>query len=365
MNTKSKNIAICITFAALFAVGFFLCVFMPKPAYSNSERRTLAVIPALSADTVWSGRFMSDFETYAVDAFPFRDTFRMIKAMTAGGIFLRQDNNGIYVADGYISAIEYPLDETSLDRAAERFRYICEKYLTDKNAVFLSVIPDKNCFLAQGSGHPAMDYADFEKKMQNKTDFAEYISISDLLERDDYYRTDTHWRQEKITDVAHRLVQSMGTAIVEDYETHVWEQDFYGVYHGQAALPIPPDTLQYMTGDAIDNCRVYDWQNEKEIPVYNMAYATGRDPYEMFLSGSLSLLTIDNPNAQTGKHLILFRDSFGSSIAPLLISGYSQITLVDIRYIHPDNLGRFIDFEGCDVLFLYSTLVLNHSDAMK
>ena len=36
--------------------------------------------------------------------------------------------------------------------------------------------------------------------MANLADFAEYISISDLLERDDYYKTDTHWRQEKITD---------------------------------------------------------------------------------------------------------------------------------------------------------------------
>ena len=85
----------------------------------------------------------------------------------------------------------------------------------------------------------------------------------------------------------------------------------------------------------------------------------------MFLSGSLSLLTIKNPHARTGKKLVLFRDSFGSSIAPLLISGYAQIDLVDIRYIHPDHLGRYIDFDACDVLFLYSTLVLNHSDAIK
>ena len=85
----------------------------------------------------------------------------------------------------------------------------------------------------------------------------------------------------------------------------------------------------------------------------------------MFLSGSLSLLTIENPNTRTDKKLIMFRDSFGSSIAPLLISGYSQITLVDIRYIHPDYLGQFVDFESCDVLFLYSTLVLNHSDTIK
>ena len=85
----------------------------------------------------------------------------------------------------------------------------------------------------------------------------------------------------------------------------------------------------------------------------------------MFLSGSLPLLTITNQAAETDRELILFRDSFGSSIAPLLTSGYRKITLVDIRYLHPDVLNRYIEFDGQDVLFLYSTLVLNHSETLK
>jgi len=365
MNARKKNIIVCTVFALFFAAGSLSCVFWPKPEYSDSERRSLAEMPKLSAASLWNGRFMSDFEAYAVDTFPCRDTFRKIKALTAGGIFFRQDNNGIYVADGFISAQEYPLNEASLERAVERFSYICETYLTKENRIFLSVIPDKNCFLAKESGHLSIDYDEFEKRMEEEADFAEYIRISDLLERDDYYRTDTHWRQEKITDVAERLAQSMGAELSRDYEIHTLTQDFYGVYYGQAALPSAPDTLQYMTGEAIDRCLVYDWQNEREISVYDMERAVGQDPYEMFLSGSLSLITIDNPEALTDKKLVIFRDSFASSLAPLLISGYSGITLVDIRYIHPEHLGRFLDFEGSDVLFLYSTLVLNHSDTIK
>ena len=108
-----------------------------------------------------------------------------------------------------------------------------------------------------------------------------------------------------------------------------------------------------------------DWQNGREIPVYSMEKAEGKDPYEMFLSGPLSLVTIENPLAREGKRLIIFRDSFGSAMAPLLASGYSEITLADIRYMHPDNLGKFVDLEGCDVLFLYSNLVLNNIETLK
>ena len=41
------------------------------------------------------------------------------------------------------------------------------------------------------------------------------------------------------------------------------------------------------------------------------------DPYSVFLSGSKSLLTITNPSADTDRELVIFRDSFASSLAPL------------------------------------------------
>ena len=63
--------------------------------------------------------------------------------------------------------------------------------------------------------------------------------------------------------------------------------------------------------------------------------------------------------------LIVFRDSFGSSLAPLLVQGYARVTLVDIRYLQPELLGQLLDFHGQDVLLLYSTLVLNSAGAIK
>ncbi|MDE7311904.1 MAG: hypothetical protein K2N87_09890 [Eubacterium sp.] len=365
MKNKENKTA-CLLFAGFLFTGGLLCLCLPKSEYSYTERRRLSSIPELSAESVWSGRFMSDFENYAADTFPVRDTFRTIKALAAEGIFHRLDHNGIYAADGYLAAMEYPMQIQSLHHAANRFRYLCEAFLTDENRVYLSVIPDKNCFLAKNHGRLCMDYAEFEKSMAKLSDFAEYIKISDLLELDDYYRTDPHWRQEKIVDVANRLAQSMGAPLAADgLGAHTVCHSFYGVYYGQAALPFAPDTLRYLTNETIERCQVYDWQNQKEILVYDMEKAAGRDAYEMFLSGALSLITMESPSAQTGRRLVLFRDSFGSSIAPLLLGGYDKITLVDIRYIHPQLLEKLVDFEGCDVLFLYSTLVLNHSDTLK
>ena len=85
----------------------------------------------------------------------------------------------------------------------------------------------------------------------------------------------------------------------------------------------------------------------------------------MFLGGTKALLTIENPNAETDRELVIFRDSFGSSLVPLLAEGYAKITLIDIRYIAPARLGKWVDFSGKDVLFLYSTPVLNSSETIK
>ena len=88
------------------------------------------------------------------------------------------------------------------------------------------------------------------------------------------------------------------------------------------------------------------------------------DMYNVFLSGAKALLTIKNPNASTRRELIVFRDSFGSSITPLLVQDYSTVTVVDLRYIDYRLLEQYVTFRGKDVLFLYNTQVLNTTPLM-
>ena len=132
-----------------------------------------------------------------------------------------------------------------------------------------------------------------------------------------------------------------------------------------------PEELIYLTNEALAGCIVTDYASEDEryvtTGVYTIASAASEDGegYDMFLDGAKSLLTIENPASTTDKELIIFRDSFGSSIAPLLVEGCSSVTLVDIRYLASSRLGGFVDFTGCDVLFLYSAGVLNNSSTLK
>ncbi len=352
---KIKHILTTTLMAALLFGISLWCLFGEKPDYSDSERRLLAAFPDITLDAIISGEFAGDFEDYAVDRFPARDTWRSIKAYTRLGLFLQKDNNGLYQKDGYLSKLEYPMDPKMADHAIRLFTKIKEKYLTN-NAIYFSMIPDKNCYLADLS----IDYTAFETYMADGLPFAENISIADLLAAEDYYKTDTHWRQEQITDVADRLATAMETALSGNYEKTTLETPFNGVYVGQSALICQPDTITYLTNETIDGFSV-----EGAKGVYDLSLAGGKDPYELFLSGNQPIITIQNPANASGKRLILFRDSFGSSMAPLLAEGYSETVLVDLRYVSTDMLGQFVDFENADVLFLYSTLLLNSSLGMK
>lgn len=368
MKEKRKAFLTLFPTAAVLFVFAVWCFLKTPDSYSDSERRALAAMPKLTLSSVLSGDFMDDFEAYSADQFPLRENFRNLKATAELKLFHKLDHHGIYLMDGYLSKLDPSADTRMLDHAAERFSWIYETYLKDKDAnLYFSIIPDKNKFLAAENGYPAMDYDMVEHYMREKTDYMEYIEISELLTIEDFYKTDTHWKQECIVDIAEKISEAMGIKSRSDYTENVSPDPFYGVYCGQSALPMPPDTLTYLTNEILDSCIVTscDTGLPVSVPLYDTKELSGKDPYEMFTSGSDALITIENPNADTEKELILFRDSFGSSIAPLLAGGYSKITLVDIRYIQSSMLDHFIDFNDQDVLFLYSTILLNSSMGMR
>lgn len=365
MDKKINKIYV-ITFGILFFGISFFAWFKPEDEFSYTERRTLDKFPVFNKETILNGKFMSEFEDYTLDQFPFRDGFRSIKSLNHIYVFRQKDNNDVYIVDGYVSKIDYPLSEKAMNNAISKFSSIYRTYIDGTDAkVYYSIIPDKNCFLAEKNGYPSYSLSEMEEYMSKKLSNMTYINISDELSVDDFYYTDTHWKQENIGDVAKVLSKEMGVVLEAEYEKVALDNPFYGVYYGQLGLPIKPDNITYLNHKKFEDCIIINHETGKEITMYNMEKAKGRDPYEMFLSGSISVITIENPNATTNKELVIFRDSFGSSLSPLLVEGYSKITMIDARYINERMIGYYVDFDNQDVLFIHSSSVINNQTAFK
>lgn len=339
----------------------------PPKELSLSERRKLQQFPLLSVNSVLSGEFMTEFEKYCLDQFPKRDLFRTLKAVTSFYVFSQKDSNGIVMYDGYALQLEKELNESSVYGAAKKFTYIYDTYLKGtKTNIYLSIIPDKGYFSSEKSKFPTMDYDKLFSIMQQEMTFSKYIQISDALKLTNYYKTDTHWRQETLIEVSEIISNAMGaTKTHKEYIKNTAPALFQGVYYGQSALPLKSESIYYLTNSVLDDCIVFNAETNKTGGLYDTDKLYSRDPYEFFLTGASPIIVIDNPNCNEARELVIFRDSFASSLAPLLVEEYSKITLIDTRYIGPDLIGNYIDFNNQDVLFLYSTLILNSSATLR
>ena len=361
MNDKIRRYG-AFLLAAVWAALILFAWFKPDGDFSDAERRPLEQMPELSLSTLVNGKFMAGFEDYTLDQFPLRDGFRQLKSLFHYYVLNQKDNNEIYIADGYAAEMEYPLDIGSLDKALQQFNKVYNKYLKNQGStVFTAIIPDKSYYLAEDNGYLAMDYETLFSQVKEEMPWATHVDLTDCLTIEDYYRTDTHWRQERLIPVAQKLAEAMGLTIPQasDFTLVAMDRPFYGVYYGQAALPMEAETMYLMENAVTQGCTLYNHETGMTTAVYDLEKLNAKDPYDVFLSGAQSLLTVKNPNAKTDRELIVFRDSFASSLIPLLLQDYAKVTLIDIRYINAEFLERFVEFKGQDVLFLYSTLVLN------
>ncbi len=363
-----KNNLLVTVFACILAVASVTCWLKPETAYSDAERRPLTNLGEITAESVANGEFVANIETYTADQFPLRDYFRKIKSFFVYGFLNKSDNNGLFIKNDHVSKLEYPEKPDMAKHATDKLTAIYNTYLKDTDVkAYLSIVPDKNYYLIGTDRYPSINYTEFMKNFAESVPFAENIDITPHLTIDDFYKTDSHWKQENIIPLTKFLANRMDVEISESYTENILDNPFYGVYAGQIALDVAPDTIKYMTNDVINNMSVnyYPMGEAESGDMYDMEKAYGKDPYEMFLSGTMPLITIDNPAAKTDKELILFRDSYGSSIAPILATGYKKVTLVDIRYMNSSMIGSFIDFTNQDVLFMYSTTILNNSLALR
>ena len=357
-----KTISLILVLALWASLAAFAWV-KPAAEFSDAERRPLEQFPAVSGKELLSGQFMKDFADYAVDQFPLRDSFRTLNAYLTYYLLGKGDNNGIYLHDGYAAKMEYPMDEASIQNAVNRFTELYELYLTDCNIRF-ALVPDKSCYLAQEAGALALDYDALYDRMAQALPWAQLLDLRESLSIDDYYRTDTHWRQEQILPAARVIAEALGVTVPEFTMMQV-DRPFYGVYYGQAALPMEPDTMYHLTNEMLENCAVTIHDTGATAQVFDRTKLGSKDLYDVFLSGGAAVLEISNPDGQEGRELIVFRDSFGSSMVPLLLNDYETVWVFDTRYVNPSMLGQFVEFQGKDVLFLYSTLILNSSSALR
>lgn len=362
MKEKIGTISFIVVIFLIMILGFFL----PKKEVSFLERRTLQELPKwqmLKKDPV---NFFKKIDSYLLDHFPFRDDFRKLKGITLDKVYLKHENHGVLEEEGMLFNIEPTLNEKSIAHLTNKINKVINDYELSENLYF-AMVPDKNYYLDK-INIPKLDYDHLQvllKEQLNKN-----INIFDLttsLNLNSYYQTDIHWRQEKLEPVVQKIREEMNLDFYPFPSKKEMYSPFYGALYGRVSTRLKADTINYLSNESISNAIVYNYEKKEYQKVYQPEYLQHIDSYDIFLAGATPLLFIENKLQSNGKELILFRDSFSSSLVPLLIDNYSKITLIDLRYVSSDLLKEIkeINFINADILFLYSIPIINNSFTIK
>lgn len=275
---------------------------------------------------------------------------------------LTPDENGmIKLGDMYIES-PAEMDRDAIIRFAEKMIALRDQNFAENN-VYLSVIPDKSNYardqIAQYFNHESM-LATISECLYDW----DVIDISGALALSDYYLTDPHWNQKDILGVVDVLGQEMGFSIDHSAFT-VQNYDAFTGSYGRLVENIEPETITWLTSAYTNAATVDNMQTPSGTMVYNTDMLDSDTAYNVFLSGLSPLTVINSPEAKRDAHLVLITDSYGSSLAPLLLEQYSKVTVVDLRFMPSAQLSQYVDAEGADVLMIFGAAVVNNSSILK
>ncbi|MDR0948661.1 MAG: hypothetical protein LBM69_03995 [Lachnospiraceae bacterium] len=378
IGTRKKSYigTLCVFLVLIYGL-FIANLWIESPALSLSERRVLQKMPKLEPDEILSGTFSEEFEEYTADHFVLRDTFRTLRSAVIYGLYRQTDKDGIYYHKGDAGKFEQLKDETIVEFATHI--QALSTIFQEANQYY-AAIPDKSIYADRD--YPGYDPDETKQVLAKQLPHMTAIDFVNTLQKESFYQTDLHWNQPLLWDVTEALGAAMGFrgSVAEDF-TAKEIGSFHGVYAGQAALPMPKEPMIYMEPN--DPVNVYFYTPSTEPTdvaesefsqtdwtlgtMYELEDFEGYDPYDIFLGGITPLICLENERVTPQRDLWLFRDSFGSSLAPLLTGVYSRIYLVDLRYIGSAKIAELYQERISaaqtpltDVLYLYSTQVIGN-----
>ncbi len=360
MSDKIKDIVVTLVFLFTIIILFLINVIKKDTDISTAERRKLATMPNLTTKSLFDGTYFKKFDSYVTDQFIERDAFRKIKIDIE--LSTKGEYNNLYMHDDYIIEEIFPLNSNSINNLTNKINYVKNTYLNNNSNIYYTIIPDKNYFV--NKGNLKLDYNKLQDIMKSNLTNINYINIFDKLTLDNYYKTDTHWKQEDLYNVAHTIANQMNFSITNNNVINT-VTTFKGSYASRLSVTKDIDTIKTISNLSILNSSVYNYDTKKYTKIYDYNKLKSLDKYDIYLSGASSIIDIVNPTSISNKELIVFRDSYGSSLIPLLIDGYKKITVVDIRYVSSRILDKYIKFNNQDILFMYSVLTINNSFSIR
>lgn len=328
--------------------------------FSEQENRNLAQFPEMTAESIFSGAFMSEFEIYLADQFPARDACIRLKTAirrAAGQKLI----DGYYLAkDDYLIPEESVCDWRRVEELiglinefSGRFDGINVSFMLAPTAV--SIYADKLPYTADVSQTETM--ALIEAGLDSTVS---YIDLYPVLyadrETELYYRTDHHWTTRAAYGAFVQYAKSLGIAVADDgYVFYPVTDEFQGTCASGSGIYETLDVIEICVPVDSEGSYVVNYVEEmkKTATLFDGSRLELKDKYQVFMGGNHAQVEIKT-NAGTGRNLLLIKDSYGNCMVPMLTPHFDKIVVVDPRYFCGD-IGEVMQINRInEVLFLYN-----------
>lgn len=98
--------------------------------------------------------------------------------------------------------------------------------------------------------------------------------------------------------------------------------------------------------------------------IYFRDWLSKKDKYSSFFNGNKPLETVYS-KAEGGRKLLVFKDSYAHSLVPFLMNHYSEITMIDLRYLSR-QVNEVVDVKSYDqILFIYNADTFNTDKSIQ
>lgn len=342
----------------IFPVIFFIS---DKKDFSETENRSLEKRPEISVESVADKSYMNGIEAYLSDHFPARINWVKAK-LNLERLSGKELINGIYITDDRMYEKLPGPDYDEIDLSVNSINKFAEMYDTK---TFIMISPT-SAGIYKDELEPYLPQVD-QKKLINEIygKFAENVHKIDIFSamysaRDEYiyYRTDHHWTSKGAFTAYKAAARKMGLPCYEDYDVEKAADDFRGTFYSKCLYDgIKPDQIDiFKPGNNVVaySLTLNDGINEEYArDIYFPEFLETNDKYCLFLGHNRALTKIKT-NADTKRKLLLIKDSYANSFVPFLIQNYSEISVIDLRYVKTCITDYADPNEFDHTLFLYN-----------
>ena len=369
---KIRKYILPVLFMGFVTILALLTFVLPPKEYSENEKRILAPFPQFTAESVLSGTFQKELESYMADHLAGRDFFVGLNAYF-DRLLGRNTLSDIYYCDGgYLINAPQRASSQSFEKNMANFERFSKEcgipstlmivptagyIMEDKLPPFHAQYRDDELFRLASELTPSLSFLDVRKSLYDA-----YADENTQV----YYRTDHHLTSAGSHILYKEFCKNVGTSAPPETVYTVTEHDgFYGTtYSGSGYFLTEPDKIEIRDLGEDIKVTLEEKDSKASDTMFFLEHLGKKDMYPVFLDGNHGYVHIENTHSYGG-NLLIIRDSYAQSFAPFLAHNYRNIYMLDMRYYRA-SMADFVKANNIDrILYLYglNTLLTDESSS--